>query len=53
MYLQQLVLQIGFLYLTDMQRLQEVMAYLGFGMTSAVSPNTPAATDDVAVEVAL
>lgn len=48
----QMVLQIGFLYLTDMQRLQELMTYLGFGVKPTVSTSTPAAVDDVPMQVA-
>lgn len=45
-------MQIGFLYLTDMQRLQELMAYIGFGMKPDVSLNAAAAVEDVPLQVA-
>ena len=48
----QMVLQIGFLYLTDMQRLQELVTYLGFGVKPTVSTSTPAAIDDVPMKIA-
>ena len=45
-------MQIGFLYLTDMQRLHELMAYIGFGMKPDVSPNAAAVVEDVPLQAA-
>ena len=43
-------LQIGFLYLTDMQRLQGLMTYIGFEMKPCVSQTSNAAVDDAAMK---
>lgn len=42
---------VGFLYLTDMSRLQELMAYIGFDMHANVTATTASATDDAPLRV--